>query len=58
MHVIIVDSNGDNLGAAQTYLTGKSGEGQQIVGLNIDVGNLEEWEGVKEVVEGDFNGEF
>lgn len=56
MNIILVDNHGDNLGAAQTYLTQKSNEKQQVVGLKIDVGKAEEWESVKEVVEGDFDG--
>ncbi|TGO59276.1 hypothetical protein BCON_0046g00200 [Botryotinia convoluta] len=55
LNVILIDNNGDNLGAAQTYLNQLNGEGQ-VVGLNIDVGVEEEWESVKDVVEGDFDG--
>ncbi|KAF7890937.1 uncharacterized protein EAF01_010746 [Botrytis porri] len=55
LNVILVDNNGDNLGAAQMYLSQLNGEGQ-VVGLNIDVGVEEEWESVKDVVEGDFDG--
>ncbi|KAG4028370.1 hypothetical protein MFRU_022g00880 [Monilinia fructicola] len=58
MNIILVDNHGDNLGAAQTYLTQKSNEKQQVVGLKIDVGKAEEWESVKEVVEGDFDGKL
>ncbi|KAF7891680.1 hypothetical protein EAF00_007982 [Botryotinia globosa] len=55
LNVILVDNNGDNLGAAQTYLSQLNGEGQ-VVGLNIDVGVEEDWESIKDVVEGDFDG--
>ncbi|KAF5870353.1 putative short chain dehydrogenase reductase protein [Botrytis fragariae] len=55
LNVILVDNNGDNLGAAQTYLSQLNGEGQ-VVGLNIDVGVEEEWESIKDVVEEDFDG--
>lgn len=58
MNVILVDNNGDHLGAAQTYLTQKSNGDQQVVGLKIDVGKEEEWEQVREVVEVDFDGMF
>ncbi|KAM0133233.1 hypothetical protein ACHAO1_006331 [Botrytis cinerea] len=55
LNVILVDNNGDNLGAAQMYLSQLNGEGQ-VVGLNVDVGVEEEWESIKDVVEGDFDG--
>ncbi|CAD6449214.1 875a98d0-90f7-4023-b8a3-74a2878ec775-CDS [Sclerotinia trifoliorum] len=62
MNVIVVDNNGDELGKAQMYLSGLiTGEGegeQQVVGLNVDVGNLEEWDAVKETVEGEFDGKL
>ncbi|KAI9645175.1 hypothetical protein NHQ30_005909 [Ciborinia camelliae] len=58
MNIILVDNHGDNLGMAQTYLTQKSDGDQQVVGLKVDVGKVEEWEGVREVVEGDFDGKL
>ncbi|KAK6598844.1 short-chain dehydrogenase/reductase [Botrytis cinerea] len=54
LNVILVDNNGDNLGAAQMYLSQLNGEGQ-VVGLNVDVGVEEKWESIKDVVEGDFD---
>jgi len=58
MNIILIDNNGDNLGAAQTYLTNKSDGTQQVVGLKIDVSKIEEWESVRDVVEGDFDGKL
>ncbi|QSZ35901.1 hypothetical protein DSL72_007023 [Monilinia vaccinii-corymbosi] len=58
MNVVLVDNHGDNLGAAQTYLTQRSDGVQQVVGLKVDVGKAEDWESVREVVEGDFDGKL
>ncbi|KAJ8063394.1 hypothetical protein OCU04_008615 [Sclerotinia nivalis] len=58
MNVILVDNNGDDLGKAQMYLTQMSKGDQQVVGLMVDVGGVEEWETVREVVEGDFDGKL
>ncbi|EDN98663.1 predicted protein [Sclerotinia sclerotiorum 1980 UF-70] len=58
MNVIVVDNNGDDLGKAQMYLSGLITGDQQVVGLKVDVGNLEEWDAVRETVEGEFDGAF
>lgn len=58
MNVIVVDNNGDDLGKAQMYLSGLITGDQQVVGLKVDVGNLEEWDAVRETVEGEFDGKL